>query len=117
LDEAFDWLGPEIVLAHAKNPPGIEKAFDVAEAETGIRAWEGPLSGKKEEHLAKLPTEEGRQEFRLRNAFAMFYRPYLTSLTNAGFRGALIMHGLEEGDVELRASFLRETLESLSTKD
>ncbi len=29
LDEAFDWLGPDIVLAHAKNPPGVQSREDM----------------------------------------------------------------------------------------
>ena len=63
LDEAFDWLGPEIVLAHAKNPPGIEETVDVAEFERLIGESRG-LSGPGLEALTdELATEKGRHEF------------------------------------------------------
>ncbi len=114
LDEAFDWLGPDVVLAHAKNPPGLNDAFDVDEAETRMRAWTGSdaIGRKRDEFLAKLTTEEGRQEFRLRNTLQLFYQPYLSSLVRAGFRGRLIMHGLKEDDVRPTTPILREMLQS-----
>ncbi len=117
LDEAFDWLGPEIVLAHAKTPPRIEKAFDFDEMEAGIRASRSLRGNRPEKLMAKLETDEGRQELRHHYCCHIFFQPYLTGLMNVGFRGALIMHGLKEDEVRLRTSFLRETLESLSSKD
>jgi hypothetical protein len=47
-------------------------------------------------------------------ACAGFYRPYLRRLIDAGFQGNLIIHGLNEDEVELRTAFLRTTLASLS---
>jgi sugar phosphate isomerase/epimerase len=118
LDEAFDWLGQEIVLAHAKNPPWIDEAFDLSELEATVRGWQGStaIDRQRDELLAKLATEEGRWEFRRRLSWWPFYQPYLTCLDRVGFRGALIMHGLNEDQVTLRTSFLREMLESLSRK-
>jgi sugar phosphate isomerase/epimerase len=101
LDEAFDWLGPDIVIAHAKNPPGIEEA--------DVRA---PV-----EVHARIAPEQGEPEVRPNLAWSLFYEPYLAGLKNAGFDGALIMHGLNENEVKPRASFLRGMLERFSAKD
>ena len=116
LDEAFDWFGGEIILAHAKNPPGIDEAFDLGQVEAGIRALSAMGSPVLEGLIAKLETEEGRRELRQTLSWQPFYQSYLAGLQNAGFRGALIMHGLDEGQVELRTSFLRKMLDSISPK-
>jgi sugar phosphate isomerase/epimerase len=116
LSEAFDWLGAEIVLAHAKNPPGIEDAHDLTDVEAAIRAWPGPKSGAVADLIAKLESEEGRREFRQTSSWWHFYRPYLQGLKDSGFRGPLIIHGLGEDQVKARASFMRELLDSLFPK-
>jgi sugar phosphate isomerase/epimerase len=101
LDEAFDWLGADVVLAHAKNPPGID------EADVG-----GPV-----EERARVTPEQGEPEVRPKLAWSAFYYPYLAGLKKTGFSGALIMHGLNEKEVEVRASFLRGMVEWFSAKE
>ncbi len=106
LDEAFDWVGTDIVLAHAKNPPGIEEA---------IKMRAGVLQHFPAEVLEKIGTERGEEELRALT-WRQFYEPYLAGLKNAGFQGALIIHGLGEDEVATRTSFLREMLAWLDPK-
>ena len=75
ISEAFDWLGPDIVLAHAK-----------------------------EAHIPK--TDEVFYKF--------FMSRLITSLSLARYTGAIIMHGLEENEVETKAACLRSLLDSRS---
>ena len=60
-------------------------------------------------------TERGEQELRALT-WRRFYEPYLAGLQNAGFQGALIIHGLGEDEVATRKSFLREMLAWLNPK-
>jgi hypothetical protein len=99
LDEAFDWLGNDIVLAHAKDPAGIEAIGD-AELEPLIRLIE--------------QSENPEEDMRRRTSWRGFYRPYVSRLIDAGFQGNLIMHGLDEDEVAPRTLFLREVLASFS---
>jgi sugar phosphate isomerase/epimerase len=118
LDEAFDWLGGEIVLAHAKNPPGIEATYDPRAIEGFVREFPPESRGPwLEELIAKLETEEGRREFQHTGSWRPFYQPYLSGLKDAGFRGVVIMHGLKEDEVELRTAFLRGMLQSFSPRE
>jgi sugar phosphate isomerase/epimerase len=87
LDEAFDWLGSEIVLAHAKDPALFQtEATSVTQAQ--IEALLSFRSG-------------------------LYYVPYFMRLKRIGFTGAIVIHGLEENQVEARISLLRQTLEPL----
>jgi sugar phosphate isomerase/epimerase len=110
LDEAFDWLGTEIVLAHAKNPSGIEAVVDVSHAAGMLQVWTGDPG-------SNLDTEEGRREFQETWSWSFFYEPHLNGLNEARFQGALVMHGLNEDEVPRRTSFLREKLQSLPAQD
>jgi sugar phosphate isomerase/epimerase len=114
LEEALDWLGGEIVLAHAKNPPGIEETVDVAEIERMIRELSSLRAPGLEKMAMDMTTEKGRHEFRRAYSWTSYYQPYLARLMNAGFGGSLIMHGLKEDDVGSMTGFLREMLEGLS---
>jgi hypothetical protein len=116
LDEAFDWLGEDIALAHAKNPRGIEETFDLQEFEEMIRGMPVARSASVDELLAKLATEQGRQEFRSTHSWWPFYQPYLHRLAGAGFQGALVIHDLKEDEVKLRTTFLRELITTLETQ-
>jgi len=112
LEEAFDWLGPDIVLAHAKNPPTIENAVKLSldEFESLLRLAVGQVRPDILEELrAKLATEAGALELEHALRWQPFYLPYLRCLMKSGFRGALIMHGLEEGAVA-PASFVLSTM-------
>lgn len=73
LGEAFELLGGDLVLAHAK---------DVKESGEVVAAGKGDLD----------------------------YGLYLEHLRGAGYDGPLVMHGLEEGEVEGCLAFLREKL-------
>jgi sugar phosphate isomerase/epimerase len=85
-DEAFDWLGPEIVLAHAKEPRLNE-------------VWP---------NLMKLLDKDAVQRLQQR----VFYSPYFDRLKKIGFDGAIVIHGLKESDVESRVSILKQSLKS-----
>ena len=45
LDEAFDWLGPDIVLAHAKNPPYVRIADDLTTIREFLEQDDPRMSG------------------------------------------------------------------------
>ena len=109
LDEAFDWLGNDIVLAHAKNPADIESIGE-AELEPLIRMLEH-TPNPEIERLVK--SEDTRQ----RTSWRGFYMPYVSRLIDAGFQGNLIMHGLDEAEVGPRTLFLRETIASFSPQE
>ncbi|MFI5456995.1 MAG: sugar phosphate isomerase/epimerase family protein [Isosphaerales bacterium] len=119
LDEAFDWLGPDIVLAHAKTPPILEKAPEMGpgELESLILSTCRAHPDVEEVLRAKLATEEGARK--LRHVFRLqpFYEFYLACLTKIGFRGALIMHGLEEREVVEATLFLGTILKDVSELD
>jgi sugar phosphate isomerase/epimerase len=72
LKEAFDLLGDDIIIAHAKDLDRDGEAGDVA-------AGKGVLD----------------------------YDTYLSLLHSSGFEGPLIMHGLQEDEVEQSVAFLR----------
>ena len=42
--------------------------------------------------------------------------PFLGRLQHAGYDGPLVIHGIEEGEVPTAVSYLRSTLETLSTE-
>ena len=109
LNEAFDWLGPDIVLAHAKNPPGIEKFPEMGldHFESLLQSAFGQIRPEIVEDLEKVmfaeaPPRELQQALRR----LPFYEPYFRGLTKIGFRGAVIMHGLDENEVPTAAKFL-----------
>jgi sugar phosphate isomerase/epimerase len=109
LDEAFDWLGPDIVLAHAKNPAmGVDR-------ERMMTLWEGLEKlrlemqlrqmimgkGKESEPLPQIrgeapPDEMSRYLINLEE----FYSAYIERLSSMGFTGALVMHGMLEDEVD-----------------
>jgi sugar phosphate isomerase/epimerase len=73
LDKAFDLLGEDIVIAHAK---------DVMNTGEVVAAWHGELD----------------------------FDRYLKNLREVGFEGPLVLHNLEEGEVEESVAFLRTKL-------
>jgi len=73
LDEAFELLGEEVVLAHAK---------DLRPDGSVVAAGRGRLD----------------------------YPLYLRLLDEAGYDGALVLHGLEEDDVPASVAFLRSAM-------
>jgi len=116
LDQSLDWLGPDIVLAHAKPPPILEETPGMTPGELGtlIRMMFGRNHPDIEQDFqARMATEEGVQGLRLCFRRWPFYQSYLTGLTNIGC-GALVMHGLEEKDVAAATWFLGAMLKYVS---
>jgi sugar phosphate isomerase/epimerase len=118
LEEAFDWLGSDIVLAHAKDPT-FDSSAD--ESTAGKEFLEGDWSGirflQREMSLAQRLQTDQTAVFRraLRKIFYTyrFYRQYLGLLMRIGYTGAIVMHGLAEADVPQSASFLRKMIDRL----
>jgi sugar phosphate isomerase/epimerase len=117
LNEAFDWLGSDIVLAHAKRPPRVEDTpeFGLRDIESLMQLATGRV---RPEVVAtfreKIATEQGSQELEQYLRWQPFYEPYLSGLSKLGFGGALIMHGLEEKEVSMAATFLGTLLQQVS---
>ena len=78
IDEAFDLLGDNIVLAHAKD---------------------------------KDPADE----FRAAGKGVLDYSDFLKHLSDMHFEGALVMHTLEEWEVDTSARFLRNAFQTIAT--
>jgi sugar phosphate isomerase/epimerase len=116
LDEAFDWLGPDIVLAHAKDPPssiGETPGLGPGAIESLIRTTIGrgcpeiaPVM------LARLASEAGAPERWQSFLRWPFYHAHINCLKKIGYGGALIMHGFGEGKVAVATWLLRALLES-----
>jgi sugar phosphate isomerase/epimerase len=126
LDEACDWLGPDIVLAHAKEPR-IDELDQTALKEM---KWRDLLNKTDDEEFARMlvefmeETERKQELFRelhgvesLGTVADLFYWPYFWRLIKMKYDGAVIIHGLEEGDAERRIALLRKVLEGLHVKD
>jgi sugar phosphate isomerase/epimerase len=111
LEEFFDWLGPEIVLAHAKNPANIEESYKTTDVERVILRQHGLPDHQADELLSRVGRHVEKPDFRDEDAWGPFYRHYLELLQDSGFRGALIMHGLSEDEVDRRAVFLRAMID------
>ena len=80
LEEAFDWLAPAIVLAHAKNPSiGRDTGEAVSKAD--------PM------HRVDLRD---------------FYDQYIKALDRIDYHGALVIHGLSEDEVGAQCDLLTE---------
>jgi sugar phosphate isomerase/epimerase len=121
LHEAFDWLGCDIILAHAKNPLVIDKIPTRRTDDSGsFLTW---ATSQVQHQIAqefleklhdKLFTEDGRQEVLQFLNWLAFYEPYVTELVKMGYEGALIMHGLKEADVPVAAAFHRPLVKAVS---
>jgi sugar phosphate isomerase/epimerase len=111
LYEAVEWLGPDIVLAHAKDPGAIDQHGDPFMARVVPPPELGILESKIRENWeqiaaeAELPTTESAIRRML------YYHPYIALLNQCGFRGALIIHGLEEKEVPEARDLLKALLE------
>lgn len=84
LDEAFELLGRDIVIAHAKD-----------------FSFQEQPEGAKPESLQFVAAGQGVLDFPY----------YLHLLERCGYQGPLIMHGLSENQVPESCSFLREVME------
>lgn len=116
LTEAFDWLGADIVLAHAKNPRDDARP----EARLAIKEPVDPATFRKllhevaEDRLSivyrTLRPQADRGE--LFNLFS-FYCEYFQALRKLGYEGAIVMHGLPEDEVGPTSAFLTDLLRFL----
>lgn len=114
-DEAFDWLGPEIVLVHVKPPAtGCSPDETLSASECDKRDPTSPLIPSiPPEQLQELITRTGmnRQPFVAeldallprvsRHLFEVerFFRPFIKRLATEGYGGAVVIHGLAESEV------------------
>jgi sugar phosphate isomerase/epimerase len=120
LTEASEWLGPDIVLAHAKQPRFIEEPEKYSAARLGSPLWEAcgmALPDSIENLTEKLGIGAGvvDREYALR--WSTYYFGYVHSLKRSGFDGALIMHGLEEKEVARASSLLKVILDVAGAVD
>ena len=108
LCEAFDWLGKDIILAHAK-PPVFEDHSD----QTG---WRSEFLGERYEKLRQIAaraTGGGKEMEHFASSWeesfraVSFFQPYAAALVEISYNGAVIIHGVEEGNVGAMVSFLR----------
>jgi sugar phosphate isomerase/epimerase len=119
LDEAFDWLGPDIVLAHAKNPAtghGPEETITVQEylEKNSGRMHLLPMVLGRLKECAGLP--QVREEILASEIprhlvdLQEYYSSYLEHLNGISFTGALVMHGMTEGEVDPMRSLIADLL-------
>jgi sugar phosphate isomerase/epimerase len=120
LEEAFDWLGPDIVLAHAKNPPndrGPEDTLTIREYLDSrlMSPWVlDMVASKLDEASNRIP---GQLEEILSSTIPRylvdlqeFYDGYVQELARISYGGALVIHGLPELEVGTIQSLLVEVL-------
>jgi sugar phosphate isomerase/epimerase len=115
LDEAFDWLGADIILAHAKDPTYDSISDGNTAGEEFLELDSSSIRFIQREMLLAqtLRTDQAAESRRaLRKIFYTysFYRQYLGLLMTIGYTGAIVMHGLAEADVSQSASFLRKMI-------
>ena len=122
LDEAFDWISSDIVLAHAKEPQldesDLRSLVEMKERAIRIRKWESVRALQEaaasesmsifSDLVARLPSKSLLEEPSLQ-----FYYPYFAWLRKVSYSGVIVIHGLEEREVEQRVAFLRGTLEPI----
>jgi len=111
-DEAFDWLGPDIVLAHAKSPTNDVDACALVELEYRVAAgfWnvpDVPVEPFRTELLEAMLSEPVPKPV---CELLLFYRDYFTRLAKLGFTGPVIIHGLPENQVLETKDFLTRQL-------
>ncbi|MHB1557110.1 MAG: sugar phosphate isomerase/epimerase family protein [Isosphaeraceae bacterium] len=99
LDEAFDWLGPEIVLVHAKPPEtGYSPEETMSQVECRKRDPASPLITRDTlEDLRK--TKVSRRVSCHLFEVERFFRPFVKRLATIGYSGAVVMHGMAESEV------------------
>jgi sugar phosphate isomerase/epimerase len=119
LEEAFDWLGPDIVLAHAKNPTidrNPEETMTIGEyMRRGMGQWLLPMADSQiRETLIQSPSEDMALLSSTIPKYLVeleeFYRGYIEGLMRISYTGALVIHGLPESEVGPIQSLLVEGL-------
>jgi sugar phosphate isomerase/epimerase len=129
LDEAFDWLGGDIVLAHAKNPVTGRDPEETISIQQYREIYRDPIAlwpimasvvfglGKRLQSPEEL--ERAQAELLARGISRQhidrqeFYLNYVKRLGAIGFTGALIMHGMTEDDAASTQGIIEVSLEHL----
>ncbi len=100
LSEAFDWLGSDIVLAHAKNPANDRNPDETLPLKEDLSSpaseWLPDFVAgqiEKLEHLSPKPI------LRIIVDRHGFYDWYIKGLNRIDYSGALVIHGLPEQEV------------------
>jgi sugar phosphate isomerase/epimerase len=108
LDEAFDWLGADIVLAHAKNPPNERNREEMATILEYLEQSDPRMLGmqiamSKFEEAGQLPLGVKESGDNPAPPYLLvlydFYHAYMKSLKKIGYTGSVILHGLDEREV------------------
>jgi sugar phosphate isomerase/epimerase len=108
--EAFDWLCPDVVLAHAKSPRNDVDAGALLALEHHVQGSFGTIAdiewfrADRLQAVLSEPVQETVAEVYL------FYRVYFTWLKKSGFAGPVIIHGLDESQVREMKDFLTRQL-------
>ena len=109
-EEAFDWLGPDIVLAHAKDPINDVDVGALMEVDdrmaTGV--WTFPTHTLTHAEVSSMMLNEMTSP-PARELF-LFYLLYFRWLKRIEFTAPVIMHGLHENRVRKMQEFLTRQL-------
>jgi sugar phosphate isomerase/epimerase len=122
LNEAFEWLGPDIILAHAKEPQINEADNNELKSvrdEIARRIIHVEVSAprtvdageKDEDPIGGLASK--RSSLVQQPSFPFFYL-YFEWLKKINYAGAIVIHGLNQDRVDSETSFLRNVLELLT---
>ena len=132
LEEAFDWLGSDIVLAHAKNPrddEGSGRNLAITEPVEPSMFWRLVQEFHIETMWEKVPAASreklpvaaresmmsGHPELRRGDLYRLFcfYYSYFTRLKEIKYDGVIAIHGLPESEAAIMRDFLTELLRML----
>jgi sugar phosphate isomerase/epimerase len=106
LNEAFDWLGPDIVLAHAKNPGNTVDAEQMLSLNRVATKFTNTPRAGQLPGRANEPISEDLDLY-------LFYCDYLAWLKKIRFGGTVIVHGLAECFVPEMTRFLKSEVSLL----
>jgi sugar phosphate isomerase/epimerase len=118
LDEAFDWLGRDIILTHAKDPRFDDLNDDAVAAREFLHfgeanssfshvMWDISRKGRRSDDVPELGESLIRRIF----YFWGFYRRYMSWLKKIEYTGAVVMHGLSESEVQANTVFLQRVIQ------
>jgi sugar phosphate isomerase/epimerase len=109
-NETFDWLGPDIVLAHAKDPDSDVDLEALMELEDRMATgfWNLPKHPSTLSEVLIMMLNE-LTSTRVRDLF-LFYLLYFRWLKRIEFTAPVIMHGLHENRVGKMQEFLTRQL-------
>jgi sugar phosphate isomerase/epimerase len=111
LCEAFDWLGQDVVLAHAK-PPQFGEHDDGSE-------WLSVFLGEKFQQFRRIAAKAKSLDKRFEEVASSwgdacrlwcFFQQYCAALEGIGYHGAVIIHGVKEDGIAALTSMLRGEL-------